>query len=94
MRSFIRNQTLSLRTPEECSLHCVISFNKHNVQKFFDKLHSVLARHERFSDSTRIFNPDGTPTITVQKSATVLTAKNAEQVNKVTSREKGVVVTT
>lgn len=52
-----------------------------------------MGRDKIFCDDTRIFNLDETGTVTVQKSAKALVTKGVKQVSKVTSGEKGTLVT-
>ena len=42
-----RHKNLSLRVPESTSLSRRTSFNKHNVQSFFNNLETVLLKHNR-----------------------------------------------
>ncbi|XP_065660453.1 uncharacterized protein LOC136084350 [Hydra vulgaris] len=83
---------LSVRTPEGCSLST--SFNAHNVNIFFDKLKELFARSPAFANGTRIFNLDETETITVQNPQKVFAKKGVKSVCKVTSAERGTLVTT
>lgn len=51
-----RNSNISLRSPEAYSLLRATSFNRHNVMLFFEKLLSVMKRHPKFSDRSRLYN--------------------------------------
>lgn len=90
-----RHPSLSMRTPEGCSLSRATAFNKHNVKVFFNNLEDVINRCPTFADGTRIFNLDETSTTTKQKKhAKIIAEKGIKQVCKVTSAEKGTLVTT
>lgn len=72
MRSFYiflyRNQELSIRKPDACSLSRLTSSNKHNVTVFFKYLESILKRCLQLADGSRVFNLDETSLTTMQKS--------------------------
>lgn len=89
-----RHTNVSLRTPEGCSLSRATSFNRHNVEIFYVKLKEVMSRNPNIADGTRIYNLDETGTTTVQKSQKVLAVKGQKQICKVTSAERGILVTT
>lgn len=94
LRGFLhRNNQLSIRKPESCSLSRLTSFNKHNVEMFFNNLTSVYAQVPDLADGCRVFNLDETGVTTVQKPKKVVGMKGVKQLNQCTSAERGELVT-
>ncbi|CAH2088504.1 unnamed protein product [Euphydryas editha] len=94
LRSFRgRNCKLNLKRPEPCSLARATAFNTHNVGAFFNNLRKAMQRHPCFGNGTRIYNLDESSTSTVQRPQKVLAPKR-RSICKITSRKRGVLVTT
>nr|XP_023012611.1 uncharacterized protein LOC111502700 [Leptinotarsa decemlineata] len=91
-RGFIaRNGSLSLRTPEATSLARSTAFNRTTEGEFFGKVKDVFNRFD--FPPERIWNIDETGLTTVHKPSKIIAAKGTKQVGKITSAERGELIT-
>lgn len=86
-----RNPRLSIRAPQATSIARATSFNRSNVELFFQHYTEILGR-DHYTASA-IWNMDETGITTVQKPNRVVAGRGTKQVSSVTSAERGVLVT-
>ncbi|XP_045445765.1 uncharacterized protein LOC123653829 [Melitaea cinxia] len=86
-----RNPELSVRVAQATSLSRATSFNRSNVDSFYDNLATVMERYK--FEPQNIYNVDETGITTVQKPDRIVARRGARQVGSVTSAERGTLVT-
>lgn len=91
-QSFLSRHKLTLRIPQKTSIGRIMGFNKKQIDTFFDNLTQLL-RKFNFPPS-RIYNMDETGITTVpNKVPKIIATKGKKSVNKVSSAERGQLVT-
>jgi len=91
-RSFMRrNSEMTVRVAQATSLSRATSFNKNNMNAFYNNLSVVMDRYK--FEPQQIYNTDETGITTVQKPDRVVARRGAQQVGSVTSAERSTLVT-
>jgi len=85
-----RHPILPLRFPQVTSLNHATSFNKVNVNLFFENYINILHKHG--FQAADIWNMNGTGVITIQKPNKVIARKGEKQVSAMTT-ERGTLFT-
>ncbi|XP_049782387.1 uncharacterized protein LOC126184069 [Schistocerca cancellata] len=91
LRAFMKQNRLSLRTPEQTCISRAISFTEANVEVFFDNLICLKAKY-RFEPQD-MYNLDEAAATTVHKPPKVLAQTGCRTVGQATSAKRGSLVT-
>ena len=86
-----RNPRLSLRQPEPTSLSRATGFNFVQVSRFFNLLKEIMDEKKILPNN--LYNMDETGISCVQKPGKIIASKGTKQVGRVTSAERGKIVT-
>lgn len=86
-----RHPILSLRKPQPTSLGRATSFNRHNVQMFYDNLAKIMDELKVLPQN--IWNFDESGITTVHKAGRIVARCGVKQVGDMTSGKRGVLVT-
>ena len=78
-------------TPESICLARVSSFNKNNVNSFFQNLKLILNRHN--FQPLDIWNMDETGATTARKPDRIIGRRGTKQIGTITSAERGTLIT-
>ena len=79
--------------PEGTSIPRATAFNRYNVDMFFDQYEGIITRPNFKLEPHRIWNLDETGVKTVQGTSKILSEKGQNQVEEMTSAERGGLVT-
>lgn len=92
LRSFLKRNKLSIRTPEATSAARARGFNRQAVNSFFEIL--VPLQEKRKFPPSRVFNVDETGITTVQsRPSKIIAVRGRKQVGTLTSAERGELTT-